>query len=69
MSGDIASNLARVNARIEAACLRAGRDPASVRLLPVTKTLSPERVREGQSTFDIWTQGGRSAVQTTLNEE
>lgn len=24
---------------------------------------------EGQSTFDIWTQGGRSAVQTTLNEE
>lgn len=46
MSGNIASNLARVHARIEAACLRAGRDPASVRLLPVTKTLPPERVRE-----------------------
>lgn len=46
MSGDIASNLARVRTRVEAACLRAGRDPASVRLLPVTKTLPPERVRE-----------------------
>ncbi|MXO64579.1 YggS family pyridoxal phosphate-dependent enzyme [Altericroceibacterium endophyticum] len=46
MSVEIAENLARVRSRIEAACVRAGRDPGSVRLLPVTKTLPPERVRE-----------------------
>jgi len=34
----IADNLAAVRARIDAACLRAGREPASVRLLPVSKT-------------------------------
>jgi len=38
-----ATNLARVHARIAAVCRRAGRDPASVRLLPVTKTI-PARV-------------------------
>lgn len=31
-------NLAQVQARIDAACHRAGRDPATVRLLPVSKT-------------------------------
>lgn len=31
-------NLAAVHSSINAACLRAGRDPASVRLLPVSKT-------------------------------
>jgi len=35
---DIAHNLAQVNARIRAACQRCGRDPATVRLLPVSKT-------------------------------
>jgi len=35
---DIRHNLAHVQARITAACQRAGRDPASVRLLPVSKT-------------------------------
>ncbi|MBS0370130.1 MAG: YggS family pyridoxal phosphate-dependent enzyme [Proteobacteria bacterium] len=35
---DFQCNLAAVRMRIEAACLRAGRDPASVRLLPVSKT-------------------------------
>jgi len=35
---DFQRNLAAVRTRIEAACLRAGRDPASVRLLPVSKT-------------------------------
>lgn len=38
-----AANLARVRARIAAACHRVGRDPADVRLLPVTKTV-PARV-------------------------
>lgn len=35
---DIAGNLANVQARIEAACVQAGRDPASVRLVAVSKT-------------------------------
>ncbi|MEN4902766.1 YggS family pyridoxal phosphate-dependent enzyme [Luteimonas sp. TWI1437] len=35
---DFRRNLATVHARIEAACRRAGRDPATVRLLPVSKT-------------------------------
>lgn len=38
-----AANLTRVHARIAAACRRAGRDPAGVRLLPVTKTV-PARI-------------------------
>ncbi len=43
---DLASNLNSVRARIEAACQRAGRDPASVALLAVTKTQPPEVVSE-----------------------
>jgi len=35
---DFRRNLMAVQARIDAACYRAGRDPASVRLLPVSKT-------------------------------
>ncbi|MBN8769456.1 MAG: YggS family pyridoxal phosphate-dependent enzyme, partial [Stenotrophomonas nitritireducens] len=35
---DFRRNLAAVQARIDAACRRAGRDPAGVRLLPVSKT-------------------------------
>lgn len=35
---DFRHNLAAVHARIAAACQRVGRDPASVRLLPVSKT-------------------------------
>ncbi|GAA2984584.1 YggS family pyridoxal phosphate-dependent enzyme [Actinokineospora diospyrosa] len=37
-SAEIAANLADVRARIDAACAKAGRDPADVRLLAVTKT-------------------------------
>jgi len=40
---DIRHNLAQVQTRISAACQRTGRDPASVRLLPVSKT-KPEAV-------------------------
>lgn len=40
---DFRHNLATVHVRIAAACQRAGRDPASVRLLPVSKT-KPEAV-------------------------
>lgn len=38
-------HLADVHARIAAACKKAGRDPASVRLLPVSKTVPEGRLR------------------------
>jgi pyridoxal phosphate enzyme (YggS family) len=37
--------LADVHARIVTACTKAGREPVSVRLLPVSKTVSEERLR------------------------
>lgn len=37
--------LAAVRSRMTAACLRAGRDPDGVRLLPVSKTVTVERLR------------------------
>ena len=42
---DIATALAKVRANIRAAELRSGREPGAVRLVLVTKTVSPERVR------------------------
>ena len=51
----IAENLQTVRDRIRAACEAAGRPPASVRLLAVSKTFGPEAVREahaaGQTAF------------------
>ncbi len=51
----IADQLQAVRARIAAACHAAGRDPASVALLAVSKTFGPEAVRAahaaGQSAF------------------
>lgn len=41
----IVYNLAQVHARIDQACARAGRDPASVSLLAVSKTFGAEAVR------------------------
>ncbi len=38
---DVAANLQRVRAQIDDACVAAGRDPAEVRLIPVTKTHPP----------------------------
>ncbi|MGH8398056.1 MAG: YggS family pyridoxal phosphate-dependent enzyme [Gammaproteobacteria bacterium] len=38
-------HLADVHARIAATCARVGRDPASVRLLPVSKTVPEARIR------------------------
>jgi len=43
---DIAENLARVRERIEGAARRSGRDPESVRLVAVSKTVGAERVRQ-----------------------
>ncbi len=42
---DFERHLAAVQARIDAACARVGRDPASVRLLPVSKTQPGASVR------------------------
>ncbi len=42
---DFRRNLAAVRARIAAACRRAGRDPAGVRLLPVSKTKEAPSIR------------------------
>lgn len=42
----IAENLEVVRSRMEAACARAGRDPADVRLVAVSKTFGPEAVDE-----------------------
>jgi len=42
---DLRHNLAQVRDRIAAACRRAGRDPAGVRLLPVSKTIDEPRLR------------------------
>ena len=39
-------NLAEVRQRMAEACARAGRDPASVTLLPVSKTVTPEVIAE-----------------------
>lgn len=43
-AADLAANLAEVRARIAAAAERVGRDPAEVRLLPVSKTVDDERI-------------------------
>jgi PLP dependent protein len=42
----IADNLARVRERIDAAARRSGRNPERVRLVAVSKTVEPERVRQ-----------------------
>jgi len=41
----IRDNLSEVNRRIGVACARVGRDPAEVRLLPVSKTVDEGRIR------------------------
>ena len=42
----ISGNIAKVRQRIAEAARRAGRDPAGIALMAVTKTQSPERIRE-----------------------
>jgi pyridoxal phosphate enzyme (YggS family) len=44
-SSNIQNNLQRIQASIEKACLRAGREVADITLLPVSKTRPPEEVR------------------------
>jgi PLP dependent protein len=42
----VAENLAAVQARIGAACRKAGREPGEVRLIPVSKSFDSELIRE-----------------------
>lgn len=42
----IAENIARVQQQIAAAAHRAGRNPSEISLMAVTKTVSPDRIRE-----------------------
>ncbi len=42
----IAENIARIQQQIEAATQRAGRNPSEVSTMAVTKTVSPDRIRE-----------------------
>jgi PLP dependent protein len=44
--GNVAENLAAVEARIKSACARVGRDPSEVRLLPVSKSQGMELIAE-----------------------
>ena len=65
----IAENLQRVQARIQSACQAAGRDPASVRLLAVSKTFGADEVRQahaaGQQAFgENYIQEGVDKIQT-----
>lgn len=45
----VAENLSVVQAQIHEACARAGRSPSEVTLIGVTKTVTPDRIREGIS--------------------
>jgi pyridoxal phosphate enzyme (YggS family) len=42
----VAENIARVREQIKAAATRSGRNPDDITLMAVTKTVSPERIRE-----------------------
>ena len=46
MAAGIAQNLESIRGRIRAAASRAGRDPASITLVGVSKTVPPDRIRE-----------------------
>ena len=46
METDISSNVSLIRQRMEVACSRCGRDPRSVRLMAVSKTVTPERIRQ-----------------------
>ncbi len=62
--GPVARALEEIRYRLAAACARARRDPAQVRLVAVTKTVEPARIREaldaGQTVF------GENRVQEAL---
>ncbi len=46
MTTSIAENIAGIRRRLNGAAARAGRDPESIRLMAVSKTVEPDRVRQ-----------------------
>lgn len=46
-TGWLADNWAQIRRRVDEACRDAGRDPAEVEVLPVSKTFGPELIRAG----------------------
>lgn len=46
MTTQIADNIRTIRNRMAAAAARAGRDPADIRLMAVSKTVEPERIRQ-----------------------
>jgi hypothetical protein len=50
MMPDEAGNIKDIRRRIEKACAACGRDPGQITLIGVTKTVSPERIREAFAT-------------------
>lgn len=50
----VSANLAQVRARIDAACDAAGRDPADVALLPVSKTVDSDTLRAAHAAGCRW---------------
>lgn len=46
MTTPIAANIAMIRQRMTGAALRSGRDPESIRLMAVSKTVEPERIRQ-----------------------
>ena len=46
MDEEIKANIGRLKERIAVAAARAGRDPHTIRLMAVTKTVTPERIRQ-----------------------
>ena len=46
-TGWLADNWAQIRRRVDAACREAGRDPAEVGILPVSKTFGPDLIRAG----------------------
>ncbi|TLU85921.1 MAG: YggS family pyridoxal phosphate-dependent enzyme [Chlorobium sp.] len=62
----IASNIEAIRKQINTACIEAGRDPASVRLIAVSKTKSAELVREAFDSGQV--EFGESYVQEFLEK-
>ena len=63
-AADITASLARVQARIAAACAAHGRAPGSVRLLAVSKTAAPDALRAAHAAGQV--AFGESYVQEAL---
>ena len=55
-AGEVAASLARVQARIDAACQAAGRSPGEVTLIAITKTFPASDVRV-LSSLGVWDVG------------